>query len=71
MPKTYFQITGADLRRDYALLYEGILRGEGVAIRVDLPPGLPHALWSFFPGAKFSVDWREKTKAGLKWLVEG
>jgi len=62
-------VAGQDVSRDYALLYEEILRKESVETRLDVFPGLPHGFWAFFPEAEFSRDWEEKTREGLGWLL--
>jgi acetyl esterase/lipase len=59
-----------DLSRDYAPLFEEVLREQGVKTRVDIFPGLPHGFWSFFPKVGFTKDLREKTDAGLMWLLQ-
>jgi acetyl esterase/lipase len=59
-----------DLSRDYALLFEEVLRQEGVKTKIDLFPGLPHGFWALFPKAAFSKDQAKRTDAGLAWLLE-
>jgi len=59
-----------DPARDAGLLYEEVLRGEGVQTRVDVFPGLVHGFWAFFPKAEFSKDIERKTRDGLEWLLE-
>jgi acetyl esterase/lipase len=51
------------------LIYEQVLREEGVKTRLDVFPGLPHGFWSWFPKADFSKDFQRKTVEGLKWLL--
>lgn len=71
LPPTYFQVCGADPLRDEGLIYESLLREEcDVPTRLDVFPGLPHAFWTWFPKAKFSEDFQDKTIGGLKWLLE-
>ena len=58
---------------DYALLYEEILGGEGVATKVDLFPAsqdCPCVLGFLSRREILVMDWKEMTRAGLKWLVE-
>ena len=70
LPPTYIQICGADPLRDEGLLYEQVLREDGVDTKLDVFPGLPHGFWSWFPDATFSKDFQAKTVQGLKWLLE-
>ena len=69
LPPTYFQIAGLDMSRDYALLYDEILREQGVKTKVDIFPGLPHGFWVFFPKTEFAMDFRGKTASGMEWLL--
>jgi len=69
-PPTYFQICGMDPLRDEALIYEDLLKEEGVKTLVDLYPGLPHAFWSWWPEAKFTKSFRKDCEKGMKWLLE-
>ncbi|KAH8777142.1 Alpha/Beta hydrolase protein [Hyaloscypha sp. PMI_1271] len=69
LPPAYVQICGADPLRDEGLIYEQVLREEGVKTRLDVFPGLPHGFWSWFPKADFSKDFQGKTVEGLKWLL--
>jgi len=59
-----------DIGRDYALIFEEVLRKEKVKTRVDLRPGLPHGFWSFFPAAGFSRNVEEMMREGLRWWLE-
>jgi hypothetical protein len=51
------------------LIYESILREEGVRTKLDVFSGLPHGFWSWFPEAEFSKDFQVKTREGLRWLL--
>jgi len=70
LPPSYFQICGMDPLRDDALIYEQILREEGVKTKVDMYPGLPHSFWTWYLEAKFTKDFREDCVKGMKWLLE-
>ena len=71
LPPAYFIIAGMDPWRDVGLIYEEVLREEcGIKTKVDVFPGLPHGFWALFPKAEFSKDHREKSEAGLRWLLE-
>lgn len=69
LPPTYFQVAGLDPGRDYALIYEEILRGEGVQSKIDLFPGLPHGFWAFFSEAEFAKEFHQKSRGGFEWLL--
>ncbi|KAK7036353.1 Esterase/lipase/thioesterase [Favolaschia claudopus] len=70
-PPVHFQICGLDPLRDEGLLYERLLREEGVKTKLDIYPGAPHGFSSMFPattaGKKWDADWRE----GIRWLLAG
>jgi len=69
LPPTYFQVAGQDPARDYALIYEEVVRCEGAQTRIDLFPGLPHGFWTFFSRAEFSKEFYEKSREGFGWLL--
>lgn len=69
LPPTYIAVAGADPWRDVGLLYEEVLREEGVETKLDIFAGLPHGFWNMFPTAEFSKEYRQKCDEGLRWLV--
>jgi acetyl esterase/lipase len=55
--------------RDYGLLYEKVLRNEGMRTKVDFYPGLPHGFWAIAPQAEFTKAWKRDMKMGFSWLL--
>ena len=70
LPRTYFQVCGADIQRDDALVYERVLRLEnGIDTRVDVYPGLPHVFWYLYPGHSACDRFYRERLEGFAWLL--
>jgi acetyl esterase/lipase len=70
LPPTFFQVCGAALLRDEALIYERELRGEnGVRTRAVVYQGLPHVFWYNFPDHSQSKKYLDDTRRGYGWLL--
>jgi acetyl esterase/lipase len=69
MPRTYSQVCGADTGRDELLIYDDMLKNEGVDRRLDIYPGLPHAFWHTFKKLPEAKKWEEDTMEGFRWLL--
>ncbi|ETS81533.1 hypothetical protein PFICI_06535 [Pestalotiopsis fici W106-1] len=70
LPPTFFQICGADMLRDDALIYERELRMDhGIKTRVVMYQGLPHVFWYNYPDHSASKKFVEDASNGLGWLL--
>ena len=68
-PKTYSQVCGMDLARDELLIFDDMLKSEGVTTRLDLYPGLPHCFFYSFKELPQSKQWEKDTMDGFAWLL--
>lgn len=69
LPPHYFQICGADMLRDEALIYERELRAESVQTRVTMYQGMPHVFWYTYPQHSVSRQFAQDTTNGIGWLL--
>ena len=69
-PKTYFQVCGMEPSRDEQLIFDDMLKSEGIATRVDLYPGLPHAFWLTYRGLPQSKQVETDIVKGFAWLLK-
>ncbi|KAJ7244641.1 Alpha/Beta hydrolase protein [Mycena haematopus] len=69
LPPAYIQVCGLDPLRDEGLLYEGLLREQGVRTRLDIYPGVPHGFHAFLPPMTATKKWEADLRAGLKWIL--
>ena len=68
LPKHYLQSCGMDVTRDDALVYEEVLREDGVHTRLDIYPGTPHVFWTTFRTLSQTKKWEKDTIDGVGWL---
>jgi acetyl esterase/lipase len=70
-PKVYVQCGELDILRDDAVIYERLLREDGVCkTRIDTIKGVDHAAWVSLPFPQcHSQEMREKTLDGMGWLL--
>jgi len=58
-----------DPLRDDALIYESILKENGVPTRLEVYPGIPHGGLDFLPMLSQSKKSLRDMKAGVEWLL--
>jgi acetyl esterase/lipase len=69
-PKTYSQVAGIDTARDESLIFDDILKVEGIPTKLDLYPGLPHFFFYNFRSLPQSQQWIHDTIDGFAWLLK-
>lgn len=69
LPPHFFQICGADMLRDEALLYERELKQNHVKTEVIVYQGLPHVFWYDYPSHSVSKKFVTDITRGLGWLL--
>lgn len=69
-PKTYSQVAGMDPPRDESLVFDDMLKAEGIATRLDLYAGVPHFFFYMFKDLPQSKGWEKDTLDGFTWLLE-
>ncbi|KAL4878514.1 Alpha/Beta hydrolase protein [Aspergillus karnatakaensis] len=68
--RAVFYACGWDPRRDETLLFEEVLRGEGVKTLKYIYPGLPHGFWTTCPELDVSKQWEEDLLVGVRFLLD-
>lgn len=68
--KAFFAVCGWDPRRDEALLFEQLLRENGVQTKLHAYPGLPHGFWTTCPDLPVSKSWEKDLLHGVQWLLD-
>lgn len=71
LPPTFVQICGLDPLRDEGLLYEKVMRENGVKTRLEIYPGVPHGVELATPGIKIARKLVDDFERAVQWLLEG
>ncbi|KAJ7851061.1 Alpha/Beta hydrolase protein [Mycena olivaceomarginata] len=70
LPPSYLQICGLDPLRDEGLLYERLLREQGILTKLDIYPGVPHGFHAMLPGMRAAKKWDADLRQGIKWVFK-
>ncbi|OCH92006.1 hypothetical protein OBBRIDRAFT_791755 [Obba rivulosa] len=71
LPPAFLQVCGTDPLRDEALLYERLLREDGVKTKLEVYPGVGHGFHGQAAETKSAKKFAQDFKDGLKWLLQG
>jgi len=71
LPPTFLQVCGADPLRDEALLYEKVLREDGVKTKLHVYPGVGHGFYVLIPHSSAALKFDRDFRDGLGWLLNG
>jgi acetyl esterase/lipase len=71
LPRVFLQVHGRDFVRDSGLVYERVLRGEGVGVKMKVYPGCPHGFNTVFCGTEVARGHERDTVEGMRWLLGG
>lgn len=69
LPKSYFQVCGAEVSRDEVLILHDIMKKAGTATKLHLYVGLPHTFWGLLKELPQSKTWMNDTMQGFEWLM--
>ncbi|PSN68067.1 alpha/beta-hydrolase [Corynespora cassiicola Philippines] len=69
LPSVFLQVHGRDFVRDSALIYQRVLKEEGVDVRMKVYPGVPHGFNVMFCETDVAKEHEKDTLEGLRWLL--
>lgn len=70
LPKSYFQVCGAEVSRDEVLILQYIMKKNGIPTKLHLYVGLPHTFWGLLKALPQTKRWLDDTMEGFDWLLE-
>ncbi|EPS39940.1 hypothetical protein H072_6393 [Dactylellina haptotyla CBS 200.50] len=65
----FFQVHGRDFTRDTALIYERVLKEQGVETKLKIYPGAPHGFNTIFFETELAKQHEKDTADGIRWLL--
>ncbi|KAG7086438.1 hypothetical protein E1B28_002392 [Marasmius oreades] len=69
LPPAFVQVYGMDPLRDDGLLYEKVMRENGVKTKLEIYPGVPHAFELAAPSTKLCRKFVDDFEKGVQWLL--
>lgn len=69
LPKSYFQVCGAEVSRDEVLILQDMMKKEDIPTKMHLYVGLPHTFWAVLRDLPQSKKWPADTMEGFDWLL--